>query len=844
MSNEEECVQKTHHASESDSEEEFYDAKSSDENDGEEGENKEIEISDELDSQLPPCLELNEKPTGEPPDVVPKIIATQASTEPATQENQNEASQEVQEEAEDKFRQPQRPPRKAGKKKAENEQVCKDGVQNTSTTSASTSTSSSSGCASSLLNSKNGSPLSNVTLLDGKFGMSASMTSSGVSLSHPMTLSSLLEDIVSIKGDLSVSEAILSQQAGDRRSVHCGENVDHCEKSRDNQISRSTLLNAHRNPQEHELLNQIMILNIDTGERVPLSKAEELLPKCLNPLSLHLMKLTNEFTEADIHSVTSDTTVQESLVCPQEEDEDNDGDDKNGETAKERIKKRMKNLKKIGSDLMKGVKGVNKPTKEGPKFHVELQKQLPDVEPTPPCYKMKINHKRGSADFDKLRLMQELSDCRGAIWCMKWSVCGQLLAVAGQDHFLRVYCCHKSWKYFTNLRNKASGQQVSPNSTKERDNKSFSSQRSDSLSSADNLKFESASSSFFSHSLSLEDTTLSEEGPLLLFSVYRGHTADVLDISWSKNHFLLSSSMDKTVRLWHITRVECLCTFRHIDFVTTIQFHPRDDRYFLSGSLDGKLRLWNIPDKRVTLWNEVMALPAQQSSSRSANTEAPAHGLITASAFVQNGKFAVIGTYDGRIIFYSTDQLKYFTQLHVNASSKNANNPPSSSNDRRRRKNNNKVTGIESVNDTKILITTNDSRLRLYDLRDLSLACKFKGCVNVSSQIKASISHDSRYIVCGSENASFYIWRLQDNTTIGQRRDRNHQWECFRLLPTVTTHTLPQSQQNQATAVTTRTMPGIVTSAIFAPVPAHMEENAKYVIATADFNGTIRIFAK
>ena len=52
-------------------------------------------------------------------------------------------------------------------------------------------------------------------------------------------------------------------------------------------------------------------------------------------------------------------------------------------------------------------------------------------------------------------------------------------------------------------------------------------------------------------------------------------------------------------------RKECLCCFQHIDFVTAICFHPRQDQYFLSGSLDGKLRLWNIPDKKVALWNEV-----------------------------------------------------------------------------------------------------------------------------------------------------------------------------------------------------------------------------------------------
>ena len=74
---------------------------------------------------------------------------------------------------------------------------------------------------------------------------------------------------------------------------------------------------------------------------------------------------------------------------------------------------------------------------------------------------------------------------------------------------------------------------------------------------------------------------------------------------------------------------------RETDFHVCLQ----DDRYFLSGSLDGKLRLWNIPDKKVALWNEV------DGQTR----------LITAANFCQNGKYAVIGTYDGRCIFYDTE---------------------------------------------------------------------------------------------------------------------------------------------------------------------------------------------
>lgn len=36
-------------------------------------------------------------------------------------------------------------------------------------------------------------------------------------------------------------------------------------------------------------------MNLDTGERVPLSIAEDKLPQCINPLSLHIMRLTSEY---------------------------------------------------------------------------------------------------------------------------------------------------------------------------------------------------------------------------------------------------------------------------------------------------------------------------------------------------------------------------------------------------------------------------------------------------------------------------------------------------------------------------------------------------------------------
>ncbi|KAI0902619.1 WD40 repeat-like protein [Annulohypoxylon nitens] len=222
-----------------------------------------------------------------------------------------------------------------------------------------------------------------------------------------------------------------------------------------------------------------------------------------------------------------------------------------------------------------------------------------------------------------------------------------------------------------------------------------------------------------------------------------GHGGDILDLSWSKNNFLLSSSMDKTVRLWHISRQECLCTFKHKDFVTSIAFHPRDDRFFLAGSLDSYLRLWSIPDKAV-------AYSSQLSD------------FITAVAFSPDGRTAIAGCLNGFCMFYETEGLKYHTQIHVRSSrGKNAKGS--------------KITGIETMRfppdapegAVKVLITSNDSRIRIYNMGDKNLELKLKGHENTCSQIRATFNDDGNYIICGSEDKRAFIWstssRLAEN---------------------------------------------------------------------------------
>ncbi|CAH1183885.1 unnamed protein product [Phaedon cochleariae] len=562
-----------------------------------------------------------------------------------------------------------------------------------------------------------------------------------------------------------------------------------------------THTNSGKQLSDLEILEQVTVLNLDTGERVPLSVAEDKIPQCLNPLSLHIMRITSEYVsgsgaekekESDEESV--DNRKTEVLV---------------GENGLEGggIKQKTAKLKRfLGSTVKKTMNRAKTIAQEV--SHARHKEDIIDivdnVHPGEQTYKLKAsNSHKAPFEFEKIEHVQELKDSQheGPIWCMKFSGCGRLLATAGQDKILRIWIVRDAFPFFQDMRTKYNAEKVSPTPSQE--------------------SLASHHSTDQSIHAAYEGLTADEVNKLTFmpkpFCTYAGHTSDLLDVSWSKNYFILSSSMDKTVRLWHISRKECLCCFQHIDFVTAIVFHPRDDRYFLSGSLDGKLRLWNIPDKKVAVWNEVEGNPK----------------LITAANFCQNGKFAVVGTYDGRCIFYITDQLKYHTQIHVRSS-------------RGRNAVGRKISGIEPMpGEDKILVTSNDSRIRLYDLRDLNVSCKYKGYVNTSSQIKASFSHDGKYIISGSENRDIYIWKTNHDYSkfSSARRDRNDYWEAVKAHNAVVTCAIFAPNPEAIIGMLEENARQIEEEKVEDPVvEQHTKGRGGYVLISADFGGCIKVF--
>ncbi|XP_032971437.1 WD repeat-containing protein 44 isoform X2 [Rhinolophus ferrumequinum] len=518
--------------------------------------------------------------------------------------------------------------------------------------------------------------------------------------------------------------------------------------------------NSGRELTDEEILASVMIKNLDTGEEIPLSLAEEKLPTGINPLTLHIMRRTKEY-------VSNDAAQSDDEEKLQSQPTDTDGGRLKQKTTqlKKFLGKSVKRAKHLAEEY--GERAVNKvKSVRDEVFHTDQDdpsssddEGMPYTRPV----KFKAAHGfKGPYDFDQIKVVQDLSgEHMGAVWTMKFSHCGRLLASAGQDNVVRIWALKNAFDYFNNMRMKYNTEgRVSPSPSQESLNSSKSDTDTGVCSGAD------------------EDPD-DKNAPFRQrpFCKYKGHTADLLDLSWSK-----------------------------------------DDRYFLSGSLDGKLRLWNIPDKKVALWNEV-----------DGQTK-----LITAANFCQNGKYAVIGTYDGRCIFYDTEHLKYHTQIHVRST-------------RGRNKVGRKITGIEPLpGENKILVTSNDSRIRLYDLRDLSLSMKYKGYVNSSSQIKASFSHDFSYLVSGSEDKYVYIWSTYHDLSkfTSVRRDRNDFWEGIKAHNAVVTSAIfaPNPSLMLSSDVQSEKPEGEDAEILDTMPSGIMKTDNTEVLLSADFTGAIKVF--
>eukprot|EP00118_Oscarella_pearsei_P010552 m.65468 g.65468 ORF g.65468 m.65468 type:complete len:244 (+) comp35319_c0_seq15:764-1495(+) len=162
-----------------------------------------------------------------------------------------------------------------------------------------------------------------------------------------------------------------------------------------------------------EILEQVSVKNLDTGETMSLSVAEERIPKGANPLSLHIMRLTSEYVSMQNLAETGGS----------------DDDSKRATTATDGGRKLKERSKAAGRKIKKFLRRTKDKLKQVKEEMFGDEAEPSEDESQPDTIRVKpSSHHKGPFSFQDLQMKQDLSgEHMGAVWTMKFSTCGRLL---------------------------------------------------------------------------------------------------------------------------------------------------------------------------------------------------------------------------------------------------------------------------------------------------------------------------------------------------------------------------------------------------------------------------------
>ncbi|KAG5180914.1 WD40-repeat-containing domain protein [Tribonema minus] len=357
------------------------------------------------------------------------------------------------------------------------------------------------------------------------------------------------------------------------------------------------------------------------------------------------------------------------------------------------------------------------------------------------------------------------------------------------------------------------------------------------------------------------------------------HESDVIDLCWARTGAaLLSAGTDCAVRLWQVLGEgagaciglfkalgegagACIRLFKHPQAhpqaVSAVQFHPAFPQVFVSGCLDCRVRVWDTVKSRVLNFKD---------------TKEP----VTAARFTADGKLVLAGLLHGQVIFFSED-LRLYTQASrthkwplraaaaaaavaaaaaaaaaataaaaCSAAPQRVADAACAALECKNRKGALKagraVTGMAfrpnadalpppvpvpsprnsaprsiaaAAQRVQVLVTTADSRLRLYSTDTFEMVGKYKGHKHDALHIGARFSEDGRHIISGSEDGCVHIWA----TSVADERDSSTGGGGSSRAGTIDSHARFTASSAAAAADPT-TETAEVTAAMFIPAAA------------------------
>jgi WD40 repeat protein/class 3 adenylate cyclase len=252
--------------------------------------------------------------------------------------------------------------------------------------------------------------------------------------------------------------------------------------------------------------------------------------------------------------------------------------------------------------------------------------------------------------------------------------------------------------------------------------------------------------------------------------VFKGHTDEIWDMAISPDgKYLVTSSKDKTARLWDFATGETIRIFsEHTDIVSGIAFSS-DGKYVVTGSYDHTARLWDVATgQTLQVFTGQIAIEFIAISPDGRNIVTTSHGEVrvwdvatgkTVHIFIEDAKHTFLGvdySPDGKHILVASDDKDNEVRLWDAVTWEQV-----------RVFNYGTPIGVQAVAfspDGKTIATGEDNIVVLWDVATGQSISKLSGFRDFINDIK--FSPDGKFLLAGGGDTTPRLWDVATGKTV------------------------------------------------------------------------------